>query len=168
MTKKPEVYVDLDGVLADLWSRIKREFPDFEESPSHNSLTAEQWNVLFSKTPDLFADLQPMPDMKILVDYLDKKFTPDGWVILSALPNPTLGRTRLTLSGKKRWVENWLDGQPAIFCLRSQKQCYAVNGGILIDDAPENIRQWKKKGGIGILHKSAALTITELEGIPTH
>ena len=35
--------------------------------------------------------------------------------------------------------------------------------GRLIDDMERNIQQWKDKGGIGILHTSAADTIKQLK-----
>jgi hypothetical protein len=50
--------------------------------------------------------------------------------------------------------------------LRKQKQDFAKKNGIpniLIDDYPENIREWEAKGGIGILHKNAADTIARLK-----
>ena len=33
---------------------------------------------------------------------------------------------------------------------------------VLIDDYPKNIREWQRKGGIGILHTSASSTISQL------
>jgi hypothetical protein len=46
---------------------------------------------------------------------------------------------------------------------RAQKQIFAAEGKILIDDMEQTIREWKNAGGIGILHTSAANTIKELK-----
>ena len=40
---------------------------------------------------------------------------------------------------------------------------YFGKPNVLIDDYPENIQEWKKSGGIGILHTSAASTIAKLK-----
>ena len=47
--------------------------------------------------------------------------------------------------------------------MRSQKQLYAKKNTILIDDYANNIREFNAKGGIGIRHKTASQTISELK-----
>jgi len=37
-------------------------------------------------------------------------------------------------------------------CLREDKQKYANSNSILIDDRKDNIREWKQRGGIGVLY----------------
>jgi hypothetical protein len=45
------------------------------------------------------------------------------------------------------------------------KQNYSGKNKILIDDRPDNIEQWRSKGGIGILHTSAQDTIKQLQNL---
>ena len=40
---------------------------------------------------------------------------------------------------------------------------FAAKGNVLIDDRGKNIDAWVKAGGIGIKHKTARDTITELK-----
>ena len=46
---------------------------------------------------------------------------------------------------------------------RNQKQLFAAEDKILIDDMEQTINEWNKGGGIGILHTSAADTIKQLK-----
>ena len=64
-------------------------------------------------------------------------------------------RTRLGISGSK-----------VNLVKRREKQNFAKVGGmptILIDDYEKNIRQFRARGGIGILHTSTSNTINELK-----
>ena len=45
----------------------------------------------------------------------------------------------------------------------TQKQLYAKKNTILIDDYIRNIKEFNAKGGIGIRHKTASQTISELK-----
>ena len=45
----------------------------------------------------------------------------------------------------------------------AQKAAFAAKGNVLIDDRGKNIDAWVKAGGIGIKHKTARDTITELK-----
>ncbi len=51
----------------------------------------------------------------------------------------------------------------AYFYGRANKQLFSDTNRILIDDLPNTIDEWNAKGGIGILHTSAANTIKELK-----
>ena len=46
---------------------------------------------------------------------------------------------------------------------RHEKQLFAGENRILIDDLAKTIDEWNAKGGIGILHTSTANTIKELK-----
>ena len=67
--------------------------------------------------------------------------------------------------GKEAWVKMHMPGEYKKLLLypRAQKQLFAAEGKILIDDMEQTIREWNKAGGIGILHTSAANTIKELK-----
>ena len=66
---------------------------------------------------------------------------------------------------KIRWVMDNLNGYDQILHTISgaDKHKYAAPNHILIDDRDKAILPWRKAGGIGILHTSAADTITQLQ-----
>ena len=50
--------------------------------------------------------------------------------------------------------------------MKKNKICNLTYSGInkiLIDDRPDNIEQWRSKGGIGILHTNTADTLKQLQ-----
>ena len=62
------------------------------------------------------------------------------------------------------WVkENLTPNTDVILVNKKDKQLYAGENKILIDDRTDNISDWKNAGGIGILHKTATQTINELK-----
>ena len=66
--------------------------------------------------------------------------------------------------GKREWVkENLTPNTDVILVNKKDKQLYAGENKILIDDRTDNISDWKNAGGIGILHKTATQTINELK-----
>ena len=65
--------------------------------------------------------------------------------------------------GKRVWKNNNLPDTKLILTPAKFKQKYSGENKILIDDREDNIQQWKDKGGIGILHTSAADTIKQLK-----
>jgi hypothetical protein len=69
-------------------------------------------------------------------------------------------KRKAAIKGKKIWLKKNNIECEAIF--EEQKQKYANENSILIDDYEKNIQKWENAGGIGILHKSTILTIKEL------
>ena len=68
----------------------------------------------------------------------------------------------------KRWFGVSSDRMYPV--MRADKMRFAKDGrdgrpNLLIDDHIKNIAQFKSAGGIGVIHKSARKTITELEEI---
>jgi len=97
-----------------------------------------------------------MPDGKQLWSYV-KKYKPN---ILSA---PSQDPSSVV--GKEAWLKINLKNQfkKAYFYNRANKKLFAGENKILIDDMEQTINEWNEKGGIGILHTSAANTIKELK-----
>jgi hypothetical protein len=95
-----------------------------------------------------------MPDGKELWDYIkDKQPT-----LLSAPSRENESRL-----GKRLWAKNNIPGTKLILASASKKQNYSGRDKILIDDRPDNIEQWRSKGGIGILHTNTQDTIKQLQ-----
>ena len=97
-----------------------------------------------------------MSDGQTLWSYI-KKYKP---YILSAPSWDPSSRV-----GKEAWCRMNIPNQYKKLLLypRNQKQLFAAEDKILIDDMEQTIREWKNAGGIAILHTSAANTIKELK-----
>lgn len=151
----------MDGVLADFDKKWKELYgPKKEPSKEHK----KEWKNNFGEFIDNheFAVLDPMPDMHTLVDYLNDKLHNIPKEILSSTareeshdkisPQKSLWLSKHDID----WKENFVPG-------KKHKSRFAKPDAILIDDHHENIDDWNKAGGIGILHKDALTTIALLK-----
>jgi len=155
-SKKPKIYCDMDGVVADFEGQVKKIYgPDKKVE-----------DVLpFRNLPgDWFLNLPKVKDADLLMREL-KKYDVQ---MLTGMP----GKKAMPYASdhKKQWMKKnyGLPVDKVITVFTSDKPKYAVLNGIsnvLIDDTLENIQKWESKGGIGILHKSATDTINKLNGI---
>ena len=147
----------MDGVLADFdkkWKEVYGFDPHIKKKGENNFHDFVQNQE--------FAVLEPMKDMKTLVDYLNDKLSDIPKEILSSTANEGYFET---LSHQKKmwlqkhnisWKENFVPG-------KKHKYMYAEPGFVLIDDDKQNIEDWNKAGGIGILHRDALTTIALLK-----
>lgn len=152
-----KIFCDMDGVLTDFDKRFEY----------FGGLTPDEYQVKFSKSQfwkliddkvgfEFWAKMPWMPDGKQLWSYIEK-YKP---MLLSAPSQKPSSRY-----GKRVWVKDNLPGVKLILAKRENKQDYSKPNRILIDDRADNIEEWKSKGGIGILHTSAADTIEKLKQI---
>ena len=97
-----------------------------------------------------------MPDGQELWSYI-KKYKPN---ILSA---PSWDPSSKV--GKEAWCKINLknDYKKLYLYSRANKQLFSASNRILIDDMEQTINEWNAKGGVGILHTSAASTINQLK-----
>ena len=156
--QKYKIYCDMDGVLCDFDSRFKEINPE-KLSPSQytNKYGVDKfWATIDGIGVKFWVGIKWMSDGKELWDYIkDKQPT-----LLSAPSKDPSSRL-----GKRLWVKNNLPGTPLILASADKKQNYAKGNRILIDDRPDNVSQWRSKGGIGILHTNTADTIKQLQNI---
>lgn len=148
------IYQDMDGCLTNFGKAIKElglTFDVIDNEPN------KAWPIIARAGENFWSHMSWMKDGKVLWDYI-KKYDP---TILSAPSSANSSKT-----GKRIWVKNEL-GQnvKVILCKASEKQQYANDHSILIDDMQKNIDQWKSKGGIGILHTNAKDTIKKLKDL---
>lgn len=158
---KPTIYCDMDGVLADLVGGVSELYGVKLSNGTFETYVDPRKPQIDKEHPHLFRDLPPMSDMKQLWSFISKHHTE----ILSA---PTTTWQPNCRADKIAWIGSHLSPRPAKINLvkREQKQDYATTGGVanvLIDDWSKNIKEWEAKGGIGILHKTAAQTIARLK-----
>jgi len=147
------VYLDMDGVICDFNLQFQT-LTNYEcESPrEYERIYGREIFVDIIKKGgvDFWSKMNWMPDGKLLWNFLEK-YHP---VILSK----PIKDMEECYQGKELWVTNHLG--PAIpFIFDEDKERYADDRAILIDDMSFNIEKFREAGGIGILHKDALKTI---------
>lgn len=153
-----KIFVDLDGVLVDFDKEMaKIGFPrDVLERDKQAKRKFWQTIGWMAKNGKPFwGTMDPMPDANQLWTYV-KKYNPE---ILSAT-----GHVGNATSEKHDWVKRHL-GNVKVHLVQksSDKSQFAAPNHILIDDRQKSIEPFLAAGGIGILHKSAADTISQLK-----
>lgn len=153
------VYIDLDGVLADLFNHVG-EIHDVEH---YSHMTKQQWED-FLKGSDayhLFASLPMFPNANKLVAMVKRMF--GGYKILSS---PLNYDREGSIRGKKEWLEKHIEIPADGWIFEHEKYKYAKDGSspnILIDDYRLNISLWEKAGGIGIKWQNDEDSLEALE-----
>lgn len=151
---KYQIYLDMDGVLADFDSQFKNLTgllpKDFEQKYGIEKF----WSVIPTNTSKFWSGIPWMPDGKKLRDYTSKY-------------NPTIltapSRHKSSEIGKTEWRDKNMSGVKMIFKGAKFKHELATPNSILVDDRKDNIERWSNAGGIGILHTSTQNTIAQLK-----
>jgi len=148
------IYCDMDGVLVD-FEKGYAELTNTTPSKTFNG-KSEFWEPINKAGAAWWANLDWMSDGQQLWSYI-KKYNP---YILSAPSWDPSSRV-----GKEAWCKIHLKNEYKKLLLysRDQKQVFAAENKILIDDMERTINEWKRAGGIGILHTSATDTIKQLK-----
>lgn len=151
-----KIFLDMDGVLVDFWTRAKAVCGIAD--PDSDTM----WAAL-NKIPHFFNTLDIMDGAKTLFDRLYEKYG-DRCEILTALPKPK--RNMPTVRDDKiAWIRRMLSDTIVVntVVLTTHKQHYCTSpDDILIDDSPKNIAEWRSQGGIGILCENLTQVMAEL------
>ena len=154
-----EIYVDLDGVLADIQAYVEKVLGrKLETLPNGNWAGDEEiWDELHAKNEPQFDKMQKMPDAMKLWEYI-RKYKPN---ILSATGTPEDRNRKL----KEKWVRRNLSGYNQVILVKKSvdKAQLARPNRILIDDRNKSTYPWSKAGGIAIQHTDAESTIAKLK-----
>ena len=147
---RPEVFLDMDGVLADFFAEYAvlaglpagssyRDVPAAKNDPTLNKMIGT----------DFFYRLPKFPVADAIVGLAVKFF--GGYNICSS---PLRGDHENSGVQKSRWIREHLNPQPQHIYIESRKEKHAVQPdgtpNILIDDRKDNIIKWEAAGGIGI------------------
>jgi 5'(3')-deoxyribonucleotidase len=153
-TNKPEVYLDMDGVLADfVYGYNKVAGTDIK---SQWDLPKAKQDPVLAKIAgtDFFQTLPKFSSADKLVDLVIQKF--GHYNICSS---PLRNDYENSEKHKTIWLQKHLNPQPKNIIITPRKEKYAVQAdgtpNILIDDKAENIQRWQAQGGIGILYNAA-------------
>jgi hypothetical protein len=155
-----KIYCDMDGVLVDFVKGYELFmgkppgpiYTNDEERKQFWDNFRDRLDVKGMKESEYWATLPPLKDGLTLWKKI-KRFNP---TILSA-PSYNVAQSKI---GKVIWVKKYLGKVPTI--IEYQKQKWADERSILIDDRKDFIDKWRAAGGIGIHHTSLAKTLKEL------
>ncbi|MFW6046461.1 MAG: hypothetical protein ACOCP4_01575 [Candidatus Woesearchaeota archaeon] len=168
--KHPKVYCDMDGVLVDFLKGANRVTKEnglgdnwLDVINDDNELA---WKIINKEGEGFWANLDWLENGRKLWANINY-YSP---VILSAYPYSTENvQVKIDgIMGKKEWIKKHIGeeySRTAIICAREDKNMFADENSILIDDMEKNIKEWKRFGGIGILYKSYEKTMEELNEI---
>lgn len=141
-----QLYVDLDGVLADFdagYERLTGVRPDKAKDDVDWGL------VRTAKT--FYLDLPPMSDYAALWARISR-YDP---IVLTGVPTsiPAVGIQKVN------WVNTWIGKRTmVILCKSKDKANYCRPGDVLIDDWEKHRDRWIAAGGRWITHTSAIET----------
>ena len=159
--KVKRIFVDMDGVLADFLKGVEQPeyigHPLTNDDKGHTEYDLRKEELTNKR---LFANLPPMVDMYDLIGYI--KHTELPWEILTAAG---VVNRELVVYDKQEWIKRYVDPNVVVTCTYTgtQKAAFAIEGNVLIDDRPKNIKAWEDAGGIGIIHTNARDTIEQLK-----
>ncbi len=156
------IYVDLDGVLVDFDKKVYSMTGGINKDRYVKLHGIDSlWREINRFGSEWWSTLEWKPDGKILWEYL-KKYNP---IILTSGSVRNTGD--IAKKGKEEWCRINLGETVPVIVVNSSsdKQKYATPSSILVDDLNDNIIEWRKKFGIGILHTDTKSTITKLAKI---
>ncbi len=158
MIKTILVYVDMDGVLADFDAAMIDRF-----GVSADDITKEEkWEKIKNYDNDVepwFLSLQLMPDARELWAFLTSNF--ERVEILTAA-----GTTLNDAPKQKRaWIKDNFGPDVRVNVVKKakDKEVFAEENTILIDDRAKAVNPFIAAGGKGIIYTSAATTIKTLK-----
>ena len=159
--QKAEIYVDMDGVLADffgVWTKMVgvKQWKDIKNVDGALDMIRDK--------KDFWINLPLAPNASKLLNSI-KKVKGNYNILSSPLPNDPNSEPQ-----KREWVKKMLSGfAPKRVIITHNKSAYAKQPdgtpNILIDDYGDNINKWESAGGVGIQHsdKNADNTVKRLE-----
>lgn len=145
-----QIFVDMDGVLADFDGHYKAVFGVHPDKVTNNV----DWNAVRT-AKDFYLNIPPMADLPTLWDVLIS-YEP---IILTGIPSSV----QEAEGNKRAWVRKHFGSAIEVRCCRSsEKYRHAKSGDLLIDDWEKYKHLWIKAGGVWITHHTAAETVQEL------
>ena len=145
----PIVYLDMDGVLADMFGEVARREGVKHWREAHR---VKDRIIQVARKPGFFAQLKPMRNAGKLLHGVLK--LAGQYSILSA---PLQREIEQSSEEKEEWLHKYLSDNPPediVFAVQKERYARQEDGtpNILIDDFETNIKLWEANGGIGILY----------------
>src|SRR5262245_11386066 len=155
MARRPRLFLDADGVLADFDLGVRRLLGMRPKAYIETHGRAAFWKEL-ARAPNFYGNLPEMPDARVLFDaVMHLKPT-----ILTGLP---LGNW--AAPQKIAWAAEHCPGVPIVTCLAADKHLHMDPGEVLVDDREKHRAAYEKAGVVFVHHKNAADTLRQLAKI---
>ncbi len=158
-----KIYFDMDGVLAD-FNRGVKELCNIEPVDQETATSAEK-SVLWKAVRQIdhfYGRLELIPGAEEMFRRVYAVYG-DRCEILSGIPRPFKGVMDAG-EDKIAWIGRIFGPEVKVnIVYKEEKKNYCNGpGDVLIDDYLTTIREWRRLGGTGILHRNAADTLEEL------
>lgn len=151
------ILLDMDGVLSNFIGGVERLF-DVDMSglttwnirkalnalPEREPITAEQFWETIQSNPRFWADLEPYPWARDVVNWALEKTKGNMTIVTS--PDMAVS----TYSQKAYWVNRHFPSLMRKLFIGPEKHLMAKPKHILIDDSDSNVEKFIKHGGIGV------------------
>ena len=153
----PKIYCDMDGVLVDLLSSIKKHLGT---TKLNQGVLDDFFNSDAGKSMEFWANCDRESGSKQLWKYI-KQYDPH---ILSACPS-VCNKDKKVIKGKTVWCQKNLKIDPSKVHIvqRREKKDFAKKGVILVDDNRKTCGEFAAAGGIAIYHTSSNKSIKQLK-----
>lgn len=152
-----KIYVDMDGVIADFEKRYVERYGHISEDVRRSTFRSNFSDFIETEQ---FATLEMMPDGRKLITALDEIDIPKEILSSTAYDEVyetiSMQKSRWLTTHNIAWPRNFVPG-------KRHKYKWATRNSLIIDDTWSVIDDWRKAGGIGIHHKNAEQTLTELK-----
>jgi 5'(3')-deoxyribonucleotidase len=159
MNTEYEVLVDMDGVLSDMDTMMDDITDGASSQPNYPR--GKFWGKVSyydKNVAPFFESLPKMKDADQLIKFVTDNFAKVR-ILTASGTTPKDGPDQ-----KRRWMNKNYPGIEVIVVTKSpEKAIYANPRAILVDDRDKSIDPFRRAGGIGILHTSAATSIEELK-----
>lgn len=141
-----QLYVDMDGVLAD-FDRHHESVFGFRSCKLTDNV---DWEAV-RRVEGFYLNIPPMADLDALWSRIER-YRP---IVLTGVPSSVAEAPY----NKRAWVRKNLGEHVEVRCCRSKEKClHAQPGDVLIDDWEKYRQLWLNVGGRWITHTSAADT----------
>jgi hypothetical protein len=146
------LFMDLDGVLAAFDENVERRF-----GAPPSVLGDERMWQLVNNHEDFWIAM-PLKEGAAELWAAALPFKP---VVLTGCPRSNYEQAA---AHKREWVAGHFGSDiKVITCLSRDKQLHLIEpGDVLVDDRVQNIKRWRKVGGVGVLYHNHEQAIREM------
>jgi hypothetical protein len=145
MTRR--LFLDCDGVLADFDGGFLERFGLPPRAFEARRGAASFWKAIREADPPFYLMLPLKPDARALYEAV-AHLAP---TILTGAPMGDWAEPQ-----KRAWAGVHFPDVPVIVCLARDKRDHCLPGDVLVDDQEKYRDRWEERGGIFVLHTSAA------------